>query len=61
MLAQEGTGTLADDIRQNLARLESARRPKANCNRGINMRAGNISKAVDHGQHDQAERQRNPT
>ena len=24
------------------------------------MRAGNISKAVDHGQHDQAERQRNP-
>ena len=24
------------------------------------MRAGNISKAVDHGQHDQAERQRDP-
>jgi len=58
--ASKCTGTLAHDIRQDLARIESARRPKANCDRGINVRAGNISQAVDHSQHDQAEGKRNP-
>ena len=54
---RERSGALACDIRNHVASREPSREPKADRNGRIDVGARNVSKRVNHGEHNQSERQ----